>query len=61
MEFIPCRLLRNQPGELRRRLAQDGQLVITSEGKPLVLRVSVDPARFEEQALRRNSDSPPVR
>ncbi len=51
MEFVPYRLLRNEPGELRKRLAQEGQLVITSEGKPLALMISVDPERFDELAL----------
>ncbi|MGA2820531.1 MAG: prevent-host-death protein [Anaerolineales bacterium] len=48
MEFVPYRLLRNQPGELRKRLTQEGQLVITLEGKPLALMVSVDPGRLDE-------------
>lgn len=48
MEFVPYRLLRNEPGELRKRLAQQGQLVLTSEGKPLALMLSLDPDRLEE-------------
>jgi len=48
MDFVPYRLLRNEPGKLRERLTQQGQLVLTSEGQPIALMVSVEPGRLEE-------------
>ena len=48
MDFVPYRLLRNQPGQVRERLAERGQLVITNEGQPIALMVSVDSSHLEE-------------
>jgi antitoxin (DNA-binding transcriptional repressor) of toxin-antitoxin stability system len=48
MDFVPYRLLRNQPGQVRERLAEHGQLVITNEGQPIALMVSVDSSHLEE-------------
>jgi len=48
MDFVPYRLLRNQPGQVRERLAEHGQLVITNEGQPIALMVSVDNFQLEE-------------
>jgi len=48
MDFVPYRLLRNQPGQGRERLAEHGQLVITNDGQPIALMVSVDSAHLEE-------------
>ncbi|MCX6024864.1 MAG: hypothetical protein NTY23_01150 [Chloroflexi bacterium] len=48
MEFVPYRQLRNQPGQVRERLAEQGQLVITHEGQPFALMVSVEGARLED-------------
>jgi PHD/YefM family antitoxin component YafN of YafNO toxin-antitoxin module len=64
MTFVPYRVLRNTPGELRRRLKESGHLVLTSDGKPFAVLVSVEEGELEEtlelltrlraqQALRR--------
>jgi antitoxin (DNA-binding transcriptional repressor) of toxin-antitoxin stability system len=55
MEFISVRDLRIQPGRVWQRLSQAGELVITSNGKPIALLSSVDDATLEQTltALRR--------
>jgi hypothetical protein len=41
MEFVPYRLLRNQPGELRKRLEEQGELVVTVNGEPLAVMLQI--------------------
>ena len=41
MEFIPYRVLRNEPGALRRKLADEGELVVTVDGKPFAVMISL--------------------
>ena len=55
MEFISVRDLRIQPGEVWRRLNKNGELIITSNGKPIALLSSIDNATLEQTltALRR--------
>ena len=48
MQFIPYRMLRNQPGELRQQLKRDGELVVTSNGEPFALMVNIEPGEVEE-------------
>ncbi len=48
MDFVPYRVLRNEPGMLREKLSEQGQVVITSDGQPIALMVSIEPARLEE-------------
>jgi hypothetical protein len=48
MRFVPYRFLRDQVGNLRRRLSDEGALVITSGGKPFAIMVDVDEERLEE-------------
>lgn len=43
MQFVPYRLLRNQPKELRQKLGEEGQLIVTSNGEPFALMISVGP------------------
>ncbi len=55
MEFVSVRDLRIQPGRVWQRLSQAGELVITSNGKPIALLSCVDEATLEQTltALRR--------
>jgi hypothetical protein len=41
MEFVPYRMLRNQPAELRRKLEENGELVVTVDGEPLALMLQI--------------------
>lgn len=45
--FVPYRVLRNAPGELRRRLKGAGRLVVTSDGQPFAVMISVEPDEVE--------------
>lgn len=55
MEFVSVRDLRIQPGQVWRRLAEAGELIITSNGKPIALLSGVTDATLEQTltALRR--------
>jgi prevent-host-death family protein len=48
MEFVSVRDLRIQPGQVWQRLNKSGELVITSNGKPIALLSSVDDATLEQ-------------
>jgi hypothetical protein len=48
MNFVPYRILRNQPKVLRERLKNEGQLVITSNGEPMALLLDIEPDQIEE-------------
>ena len=41
MEFIPYRVLRNEPAALRRRLQDEGELVVTVDGKPFAVMIDL--------------------
>ena len=51
MEFVPYRLLRNQPAELRRMLEEQGELVVTVDGEPLAIMLQVPKGNLEELVL----------
>jgi len=51
MEFVPYRLLRNQPGELRRRLEEQGELVVTVDGEPLAVMLQIPKGSLEDLVL----------
>jgi prevent-host-death family protein len=55
MEFVSVRDLRIQPGQVWKRLAETGELIITSNGKPIALLSGVTDATLEQTltALRR--------
>jgi prevent-host-death family protein len=55
MQFVTVRELRSRSADVWRRLAKEGDLVITSNGKPLALLSAVSPHDLEESlaALRR--------
>ena len=41
MEFIPYRVLRNEPAALRQKLADEGELVVTVDGKPFAVMIDI--------------------
>ncbi len=41
MEFVPYRLLRNEPNTLRRKLVDQGELVVTVDGKPFAVMIDL--------------------
>ncbi|MDD5370550.1 MAG: hypothetical protein PHQ40_15815 [Anaerolineaceae bacterium] len=41
MEFIPYRVLRNEPTALRKKLEDEGELVITVDGKPFAVMIDL--------------------
>jgi len=55
MEFVSVRELRLQPGRVWERLAKAGELVVTSNGKPIALLSGVTGETLEEtlRAVRR--------
>ena len=55
MEFVSVRDLRIQPGQVWKRLSQSGELIITSNGKPIALLSGITDETLEQTltALRR--------
>lgn len=55
MKFVSIRELRTRPGEVRRQLQQEGDLIVTSRGRPFALMISAEGEDVEELrlALRR--------
>ena len=55
MKFISVRELRGRSAEVWRRLGKEGELVITSNGKPIALLTPTDEDNFEDslRELRR--------
>ncbi len=55
MEFVSVRDLRIQPGQVWKRLSETGELIITSNGKPIALLSGVTDESLEQTltALRR--------
>jgi hypothetical protein len=41
MEFVPYRDLRNEPAALRQKLKDDGELVVTVDGKPFAIMIDI--------------------
>jgi hypothetical protein len=41
MEFVPYRLLRNKPTALRQKLHDQGELVVTVDGKPFAVMIDL--------------------
>lgn len=49
MDFVPYRELRNEPTTLRKKLEQQGELVVTVDGKPFAVMVDLqDGANLED-------------
>jgi len=55
MRFVTVRELRSRSAEVWRRLAEEQEIIVTSNGKPLAILSAVSPDRLEESlsALRR--------
>jgi len=51
MEFVPYRLLRNQPGELRKKLEEKGELIVTVDGEPMALMLQIPKGSLEDLVL----------
>jgi hypothetical protein len=51
MEFVPYRLLRNQPSELRKKLEENGELVLTVDGEPLAVMLQIPKGSLEDLVL----------
>jgi hypothetical protein len=51
MDFVPYRLLRNQPTELRRKLEEQGELVVTVNGEPMAIMLQVPEGNLDELVL----------
>jgi hypothetical protein len=41
MEFVPYRILRNEPTALRKKLEDEGELVVTVDGKPFAVMIDL--------------------
>jgi antitoxin (DNA-binding transcriptional repressor) of toxin-antitoxin stability system len=55
MQFVTVRELRSQSADVWRRLADEQEMVVTSNGKPIAILSTVVPERLEDSlaALRR--------
>ena len=51
MEFVPYRVLRNQPSELRKKLDEKGELVVTVDGEPLAIMLQIPKGSLEDLVL----------
>jgi len=51
MEFVPYRVLRNQPSELRKKLDEKGELVITVDGEPMAVMLQIPKGSLEDLVL----------
>jgi hypothetical protein len=51
MEFVPYRMLRNQPTELRKKLEEQGELVITVDGEPMAIMLQIPKGNLEDLVL----------
>lgn len=51
MEFVPYRLMRNQPKELRKKLEKQGELVVTVDGEPLAIMLQIPKGSLEDLVM----------
>jgi PHD/YefM family antitoxin component YafN of YafNO toxin-antitoxin module len=51
MGFIPYRLRRNEPGQVRRKLEEQGELVVTLDGKPFAVMINLAESDDMEELL----------
>ena len=51
MQLVPYRMLRNEPGEVRRLLEQEGELIVTSNNRPIAVMLGVEEEALEETLL----------
>lgn len=48
MKFVSIRELRTRPGEVRQQLQQEGELILTSRGRPFALMIAAEGEDVEE-------------
>lgn len=51
MEFVPYRLIRNEPNELRKKLEEQGELVVTVDGEPMAIMLQVPEGSLEDLVM----------
>jgi hypothetical protein len=51
MQFVPYRDLRNEPAALRKRLASEGELVVTVDNKPFAMMINLDDENVQDILL----------
>ena len=51
MQFVPSRDLRNEPSALRKKLASEGELVVTVDNKPFAMLINLDDENLQEILL----------
>jgi hypothetical protein len=51
MEFVPYRLLRNEPTALRRKLEDQGELIVTLDGKPFAVLIDLTGSEHLDDVL----------
>ena len=51
MQFVPYRTLRNDPTTLRKKLASEGELVLTMDNKPFAVMISLGDENVQDILL----------
>jgi PHD/YefM family antitoxin component YafN of YafNO toxin-antitoxin module len=51
MELIPYRMLRNEPAALRKKLSDQGELIVTVEGKPFAIMIDLSKTENIEEVI----------
>jgi hypothetical protein len=51
MQFVPYRDLRNKPSALRKKLASEGDLIVTVDNKPFALMISLGDENVQDILL----------
>ena len=51
MQFVPYRDLRNEPSTLRKKLADEGEIIVTVDNKPFAVMISLGEENVEEILL----------
>jgi prevent-host-death family protein len=52
MDFVPYRELRNEPAAVRKKLAEQGELVVTVDGKPFAVMVDLQDGDSLEEMVK---------
>ena len=51
MQFVPYRTLRNEPATLRKKLASEGELVVTMDNQPFAVMISLGDENVQDILL----------
>jgi len=51
MQFVPYRTLRNEPAALRKKLENEGDLIVTVDGKPFALMINLSESEDMQDIL----------